>query len=65
MTKFRTVYVISNEVRDLLKSAWCLHWEILHCVQDDEISEGIRHLERSERSPEIGMVPAFGDPSLR
>ncbi|STY17005.1 Uncharacterised protein [Legionella quateirensis] len=28
--------VISNEVRDLLKSAGCQLLEILHCVQDDE-----------------------------
>ncbi|WP_280524231.1 hypothetical protein [Legionella quateirensis] len=28
--------VIPNAMRDLLIVVRCLHWEILHCVQDDE-----------------------------
>ncbi|STY16767.1 Uncharacterised protein [Legionella quateirensis] len=41
----------------------CLHWEILHYVQDDETES--RHPECNEGSPEYGAVPALGDPSLR
>jgi hypothetical protein len=36
--------VIPNAMRDLLNVVRCLHWEILHCVQDDEIPGFIEKL---------------------
>ncbi|WP_280524232.1 hypothetical protein [Legionella quateirensis] len=31
--------VIPNAMKDLLNVALCLHWEFLHCVQDDDTLE--------------------------
>ncbi|WP_058473584.1 hypothetical protein [Legionella quateirensis] len=40
----------------------CLNWEILHCVQDDEIA-GVGNVIPNvmEGSPECGVVPVMGD----
>ncbi|WP_147279770.1 hypothetical protein [Legionella quateirensis] len=60
--------VIPNAMRDLLNVALCLHLEILHCVQDDALFSDYplnRHPDCNEGSPERGIVPASGDPSLR
>ncbi|MBL7525048.1 hypothetical protein [Legionella bononiensis] len=61
-------YVIPNAVRDLLNGVLCLHLGILRRVQDEVTStqfKELRHPEYNEGSPECGIVPAFGDPSLR